>query len=110
MTKTILAAIGISAAIMLGSSASARTISDFLSTCSGNDGGCREVVSDIIVNGKDAHYICVPKGRSTREAAEDEIDWLNNKVGRSPRFAIMNEQNAMWAGAKALWPCNGRRK
>jgi len=105
MTKTILAAIGVSAAIMMGSSASAGTIADFVNNCGASPTDCRSIVSDIIVNGRDSHYICLPKDLGTMDAAHKEIDWLRDKVGRDQHFAARDEQDAMWAGAHALWPC-----
>lgn len=108
MLKAMLAAVGLSAAILLGSGASARTISEFMDDCRSDANSCKSIVTSVIINGRDARYICVPKGMSSEKAAQQEIDWLKEKVGSSKRFANRDDQDALWDGAAALWPCKRR--
>ena len=94
-------------ALALGSSAasSADSVSNHLADCQAGGVTCRERVTDVVVNGRDTHYICIPKGVHTTEAVQQEIQWLEKSAREKPSFSRMDMEDALWNGAHHLWPC-----
>lgn len=104
----VAAAAGLSAVVLMGAgnAAGTGTLSDFLADCRINAQHCKEMVSDIIINGREAHYICLPSDLETADAAQKEIDWLENVVPGDQKLANEDATDGLWSGASKLWPCH----
>ncbi len=111
MKTPLLAALGISAAMLLGATGPAsatdlKSLSGFLASCQTDTLQCEAIVSDIVVAAKTNHYACMPRNLTTDEAASKEMRWLETSAKSNPQFAKMDLQDVLWDGVSDLWPCN----
>ncbi|MDE1987750.1 MAG: hypothetical protein KGL29_07220 [Alphaproteobacteria bacterium] len=111
MKTPLLAALGISAAMLMSASGPASatdlsSLSGFLSSCQTDTRQCEAIVSDIVLAARSNHYACMPRDLSTDEAINKEMWWLQTSAKNNPQFAKMDLQDVLWTGVSDLWPCN----
>lgn len=105
MIKLIVGFLGLG--LLAGAAAAAGDpVSRHLDNCNIDGSACLARVTDVIVNGRDTHYICIPPDVSTHDAVHREIGWLEDAGRGNPKIANMDMENALWTGATTLWPCH----
>ncbi|HUO98563.1 MAG TPA: hypothetical protein VMU01_07830 [Rhizomicrobium sp.] len=108
MSKRLLSALALAAAILGGPAAAADTssLSGFLDSCSSDQQGCKTFALDVVTNARDNHYGCMPRALGLDAAADQELAWLKDKAAANPKYRKVALTDVMWDGIDELWPCH----
>ena len=106
--KLILAATAAMIAVLIGSGAAAedtRTLSQFLLVCNSSPRTCQANLEDYLRASKDQGFICLPEDLSLRDAAYQELSWLQKEGGADDKLNQGSAEDAQWTAINKLWPC-----
>lgn len=106
MSRMLAGVVGVGLLIAGSGAAASDPLSAYLNDCQANGPRCMNRVTDVIENGRNSHYICVPKETTTADAVQQEVKWLLQTAQDRPAFADTSMEDALWDGATRLWPCH----
>lgn len=106
MIKSILAALAVTAAVMLPAAATdMSSLSAFAASCTTDSKGCHSVALNAIISARNAKYGCIPAETSNDTASEKLLDWLRYTAPRDPKHVNEPLADLMWTGIDEIWPC-----
>jgi hypothetical protein len=105
MNRIVIGALGIGLLVGGAAMAGGDPVSKYMGDCGASQSSCVRRATDVVVNGQNSHFICIPKGTTTDDAVQQEVEWLKKTARENPRFADTDMEDALWDGAAKLWPC-----
>jgi hypothetical protein len=104
MTKTVWAFLA-AMTVLPAAATDTSSIGAFAESCSSDMNGCRSIVLGAVISARNAHYGCIPRDVSDKEATEKLLEWLRDTAAKNPKYADEPLADLMWTGVDHLWPC-----
>ncbi|GAA0583515.1 hypothetical protein [Rhizomicrobium electricum] len=106
MTKYILAALALAAALSVPAAATdMSSLSAFVSSCTSDSKGCHSAATSAIHSARNAKYGCIPEKISADDAGDRLLDWLRYTAAKDPKYVKESLADLMWTGIDEVWPC-----
>lgn len=80
-------------------------LSEFLTSCSRDNGACQQKIKDYVQAAKTQHIICLPEDVSVRGAAGEALSWLRKEENYPASLKDQPFDDGLYEATTKLYPC-----